>query len=73
MFDRAVQASEAMKQAVQQARVLLIPARSTCRACTTVQMIAAPVLGQCRHCGAELVPLEERDPRIPDSPWLSAA
>ena len=73
MFDRAVQASEAMKQAVQHARVLLIPARSTCRTCKSVQMIAAPVLGECRHCGAQLVPLEERDPRTLDSPWLSAA
>ena len=57
MFEQAVQTSEAMRQAERQGRGALIPALSGCRACQTVQMIAAPVLGLCSDCGAELTVL----------------
>ena len=73
MFDRAVQASEALRHAAQQAAVLLMPARSRCRACNTVQMIAAPMLGVCQHCGAELVVLDDHESRDVESPWRNAA
>ena len=57
MFEQAVQASEAMHKAAQRGDRALIPALSGCRACRTVQMIAAPVLGLCNDCGAELTVL----------------
>ena len=57
MFAQAVQVSEAMQQAAQQGNGALIPALSGCRACQTVQMIAAPVLGRCKDCEAELTVL----------------
>ena len=53
MFEQAVQTSEAMQRATHGHRVL-IPALVGCRHCQTAQMIAAPVLGFCDDCGAEL-------------------
>jgi hypothetical protein len=54
MFDRIVETSEALRQAMQLSRGTLIPALCGCKACGTVQMIAAPVLGICADCRAEL-------------------
>jgi hypothetical protein len=54
MFEQAVEASEAMRQAAQYGDRALIPALSGCMACQTAHMIAAPVLGLCKDCGAEL-------------------
>ena len=74
MFDHAVQASEAMKQAAQHARVVLIPARSGCETCNRVQMSAAPALGRCEHCGSEQVVLgDTAEMRATEGPWRNAA
>jgi hypothetical protein len=69
MLEQAVQASEAMRRAAQLSHGALIPALSGCRTCGTVQMIAAPALGLCEDCGAELTllsnspePMEHRKP-----------
>jgi hypothetical protein len=57
MFEQAVQTSDAMRQAAQQRKGVLIPALSGCPACQTTHMIAAPVLGFCEDCGTELTVL----------------
>jgi hypothetical protein len=58
MFEQAVQASEAMQRAAQQGGRALIPALFGCPACRTAQMIAAPAIGICEDCGAELTVLD---------------
>jgi hypothetical protein len=63
MFEQAVQASQAMQLTAQQGQGMLIPALSSCRACQTAQMIAAPVLGRCKHCGGELTVLSSAEPQ----------
>jgi hypothetical protein len=60
MFEQAVQASQAMQLTAQQGQGMLIPALSSCRACRAVQMIAAPVLGRCKHCASELTVLNSQ-------------
>ena len=54
MCDQVVNASEAMRESAVLSSGALIPALCGCRACGTVQMICAPVLGACDGCGAEL-------------------
>ena len=39
----------------------LIPALKGCPHCRTVEMIAAPVLGTCDDCGAEMIVLGPAD------------
>ena len=56
MFEQAVRASEAMQRAAQ-GRQILMPALSGCRTCRTAEVTAAPVLGRCGTCGAELAVL----------------
>jgi Zn finger protein HypA/HybF involved in hydrogenase expression len=74
MFDQAVRASEALKQAAQHARIVLRPARSGCETCNRVQMIAAPTLGRCEHCGSEQVVLGGlAEMRAIEGPWRNAA
>ena len=63
MFEQAVQASLAMQRAAQQDHRTLIPALSGCPSCQTMLMIAAPVLGQCEHCGGELEVLTSATPQ----------
>jgi hypothetical protein len=53
MFEQGVQTSEAMQRVAHGPR-MLIPALVGCRHCQTARMIAAPVLGFCDDCGAEL-------------------
>lgn len=53
MFERLVQASDAMREA----NASLLPALSGCLACDTVQVIASATLGTCSDCGAELTVL----------------
>jgi hypothetical protein len=65
MFEQAVQASEAMRR-IAQGGGTLIPALSGCRMCQTTQMIAAPVLGVCKDCGADLTVLGSAEPIAPD-------
>jgi hypothetical protein len=54
MFDQAIQASEAVREAMGLGTGRLIPALAGCIECRTIEMIAAPVLGLCTGCGAEL-------------------
>jgi hypothetical protein len=63
MFEQAIQASEAMRA---QNQGTLIPALSGCRACGTMHMIAAPVLGVCEDCGGELTVPSGAELRAPD-------
>ncbi len=62
MFDRIVMASEALRRGMMQTRGTLIPALCGCRACGTQFAIAAPTLGVCAACGAEMTPLDPRRP-----------
>jgi hypothetical protein len=57
MFDQAVEASEAMRESAGRTSGALIPALCGCISCGTVQMIAAPTLGICGDCGADLTPV----------------
>jgi hypothetical protein len=57
MFDQAVEASEAVRESTGLTSGALIPALCGCLSCGTVQMIAAPVLGVCSECGADLKPI----------------
>ena len=57
MFEQAVQTSEAIRQATQRHSGMLMPALSGCPACRITHMIAAPALGVCEDCGAELTAL----------------
>jgi hypothetical protein len=54
MFEQAVQFSEAFRQGASQMRGSLVPALKGCPHCNTVHMIAAPSLGACADCGAEM-------------------
>jgi hypothetical protein len=54
MFDRAVEASEAMCQGAGCKEGMLIPAFCGCIPCGTRRMIAVPVLGTCERCGGDL-------------------
>lgn len=54
MFDQAVQASDAMREAAHSARGRLLPALAICKSCNSARIIASPVLGRCIDCGAEL-------------------
>jgi hypothetical protein len=58
MFEQAVQASEATRQAAQHSNGALIPALSGCPACGTARMITAPALSTCGDCGRELTVLD---------------
>lgn len=57
MFDQAVEAGEAMRESAGITSGALIPALCGCVSCGTVQMIAAPALGVCSDCGADLTPI----------------
>jgi hypothetical protein len=57
MFEQAVQFSEAFRQGAGQMRGSLVPALKGCPHCNTVEMIAAPSLGTCADCGAEMTVL----------------
>jgi hypothetical protein len=61
MFEQLVKCSDAMNYASQQGGRPLIPALCGCLACGTTQMIAAPVLGVCADCGADLTVLGDGD------------
>jgi uncharacterized protein (DUF983 family) len=61
MWEQAVQASEATRQAAQRSNVALIPALSGCPDCGTTQMIAAPALSTCEDCGRGLTVLAAVD------------
>ena len=55
MFDQAVQASEAQREWTATGKGSLIPALMGCAECRSVAMIAAPALGTCADCGADLI------------------
>ena len=57
MFEQAVQFSEAFRQGASQMRGSLVPALKGCPHCNTVHMIAAPSLGTCADCGADMTVL----------------
>jgi hypothetical protein len=61
MFDHAVEIGEAFRQGASQMQGSLIPALKGCPHCRTVEMIAAPVLGTCDDCGAEMIVLRLTD------------
>lgn len=61
MFEQVIRASEAMQAAAQQQSRCLMPALSGCPACHSTRMIAAPELGSCKPCGAELTLLRSGD------------
>ena len=54
MFDQAIQASEALREAIDLKTGRLLPALEACAECRTMQLIAAPMLGTCTGCGAKL-------------------
>jgi hypothetical protein len=57
MFDRIVQTSGALRTAVERGSETLIPALCGCEPCGITQLIAAPLIGTCAGCGAELTAL----------------
>ena len=57
MFDCIVQTSEALRRAAERHSETLFPALCGCLACGTTQLIAAPSIGICAACGAELTVL----------------
>ena len=65
MFEQAFQTSEAMRQAAQQRRGVLIPAVSGCRSCQATHIIASPALGLCEDCGTELTLLSSAETQHP--------
>jgi hypothetical protein len=67
MFDYIVQTSEALRRAAERGSATLIPALCGCEACGTTQLIAAPSIGTCAVCGAELTVLSSMmTPEAPD-------
>ena len=58
MFEQAVQASEATRQAARQSNGALTPALSGCSSYRTTQMIAAAAFSNCEDCGRELTVLD---------------
>jgi hypothetical protein len=54
MFDRIVQTSEALRRAAERGSETLVAALCGCEACGTKRLIAAPSIGICAACGAEL-------------------
>jgi hypothetical protein len=54
MFDSLVQASEAMRLGAGTATGSIAPALCGCVQCGTRRLIAAPTLGSCDDCGADL-------------------
>lgn len=71
MFEQAIRASEAMLESARPSPSALIPALSGCADCGTMHMIAAPVLGLCDGCGAELTTVSPST--VHAGPTLSAA
>jgi hypothetical protein len=61
MFDQAIQASEAAREGMHLSSGRLIPALAGCIKCRTVGMIAAPGLGFCTGCGAQLTVIRYED------------
>ena len=57
MFDCIVQTSEALRRAAERSSGTLFPALCGCDACGTTQLSAAPSIGTCAVCGAELTVL----------------
>ncbi|KFG70626.1 hypothetical protein JH26_03380 [Microvirga sp. BSC39] len=57
MFDCIVQTSEALRRAAERSSGMLFPALCGCEACGTTQLIAAPSIGTCSVCRAELTVL----------------
>jgi hypothetical protein len=57
MFDCIVQTSEALRRAAERSSETLFPALCGCEACGTTQLIAAPSIGTCAVCRAELTVL----------------
>ena len=54
MFSQLVQVSEAMRASAGAPTMSLEPALCGCVQCGTRRMIAAPALGPCEICGADL-------------------
>ena len=74
MFDDLVRASDALRIAAADAHFRpLTPALAGCRACGSATMIAAPSLGVCVGCGADLVVLDRTSDRGVDAQPISAA
>ena len=61
MFDQAIQASEAAREGMHLSSGRLLPALAGCIACQTIELIAAPRLGFCAGCGAELTVIRYED------------
>ncbi len=57
MFDYIIQTSEALRRVAKRGSETLTPALCGCEACGTTQLIAAPSIGICAACGAELTVL----------------
>jgi len=67
MSNRIVQTSEALGRAAERGSEPLIPALCGCRECGTMHLIAAPLIGICAACGAELALLHSvRASQAPD-------
>ena len=58
MFEQAIRASEALREASQLNEGSLVPALCGCPKCQSVRMISAPVLGHCVDCGSVMVTVE---------------
>jgi hypothetical protein len=54
MFEQAVLASQALRQATPPTVRRLMPALAGCPACRRVRLIAAPMLGLCDDCAVPL-------------------
>ena len=67
MFDQAILASDAMREAARAGNLRLLPALSGCRSCNAAQMIASPVLGRCAECDAQLDVLHSTEPAPPNN------
>ncbi|PVE21589.1 hypothetical protein DC522_25690 [Microvirga sp. KLBC 81] len=61
MFEQAVEFSEAFRRGASRMQGSLVPALKVCPPCRTVHMIAAPALGTCAACGAEMRVLDPTD------------
>jgi hypothetical protein len=64
MFEQAIQAGEAGREAMHLSAGPLIPALYGCAACQTIEMIAGPVLGICPGCGAERAVISYEDASV---------
>ena len=58
MFEQAIRASEALRDALQHNEGSFVPALCGYPKCQSVRMISTAVLGQCADCGSEMVAVE---------------